>query len=54
MTNLLRQLLTDCNSLEINKVCHLLVVSNTTVFAFIDANAAYKHQLPLKLCETYQ
>jgi len=32
--------LTDGNSLEIDKICHLLVVSDTTVFAFIDTHTA--------------
>ena len=41
--NLLTWLLTDGNSLEVDKVRHLLVVGNTTVLALIDTNTADTH-----------
>jgi len=39
----LTQLLTDGNGLEVDKVRHLLVVSNATVLALIDTNTAGTH-----------
>jgi len=38
-----QQPLTDGNGLEIDKVGHLLVVSNTTMFAFINTHTVSIH-----------
>ena len=48
---MLRQLLTDGNGLEVDKVRHLLVVSDAAVFAFVDTNTANAQQLPVKCCD---
>ena len=47
---LFRQLLTDSNGLEINEVRHLLVVSNATMFTFINTHTVSTQELPNKLC----